>query len=610
MGSSFSCDTSPPLSVSTGALSTPGVWSFELQVNDSASESVTSGSVTVFVSSLPPSTLTAACNHASVVIGTTITCKATVSGFGSAPTGSVAWSSSSLGLFSGTPCTLSPHTTYSVCGVTFKPTAAGSSVILTGSYGGDAKNFQSAGTYNLAVTKKVTKMMVFCTPRSVAAGSPKVMICEAKVIGYLPTGTVSWSQSGTGSVSFTSTTCTLTPLTQFNRATCYVATTGSTAGHVTLTANYTGDSNNQGSSRTTTLTIRKAPTITTISCVPLFTINVPITCTAAVTGGYPSQTGTASFTVSGKVSITSPSNTCTLTGGNCSVTVTIIAGKGTVRGTYSGDANNRASHGTAKLTTVLSTLACGATINANTILGNNIGPCKKNGLVIGHNGITFNCNGHTITGNSTNMFAGIYLDGKTGVTVENCKVTAFRYGFLLNSSSNSNTLTGNTANSNHVDGFLLNGTSNSNKLNGNTASSNAYFGFYLSGSSNKNTLTGNTASNNINGSGFYLSGSSNDTLITNTANSNHVDGFLLNGTSNSNKLNGNTASGNVNDGFYLSSSSSNTLTGNTASSSYDGFLLNGTSNSNKLNGNTASGNVNDGFYLSSSSSNTLTGNTA
>jgi hypothetical protein len=107
----------------------------------------------------------------------------------------------------------------------------------------------------LFVTMKTTTTTVSCTPRFAVAGSPTVITCKARVIGYLPTGTVSWSQSGTGSVSLSSTTCTLTSL-NLHQATCSVTMTGTTAGLVILQATYSGDSNNQGSYRTAVLTIK------------------------------------------------------------------------------------------------------------------------------------------------------------------------------------------------------------------------------------------------------------------------------------------------------------------------------------------------------------------
>jgi sugar lactone lactonase YvrE len=195
----------------------------------------------------------ATCTRSSVVVGASVTCRSTV--FGTSPSGVVAWSSSSSGVFSKTSCLLSRHRTYGTCSVKYKPTAAGS-VMITANYGGDSKNSASAGEFNLVVTPKATTTMVSCSPTSAVAGSSKVIICKAKVTGYLPTGTVSWSQTGTGSVSLTSTTCTLASLTNPDRATCSVTMTGTTAGKVTVLATYVGGPNNEGSYKTAKLKIK------------------------------------------------------------------------------------------------------------------------------------------------------------------------------------------------------------------------------------------------------------------------------------------------------------------------------------------------------------------
>ena len=195
----------------------------------------------------------------------------------------------------------------------------------------------------------LTKTTVSCNPKSVVAGSSTTITCKAKVAGYFPIGTVSWSQSGTGSVSLNSTSCFLTRQKNSDGA-CSVAMVGSSGGYVILTANYTGDPNNQGSFRIVRLNVIKAPTFTTISCTPsLFVIGASITCVVSVTGEYPLQTGIVVFTVSGRSHL-SPSNTCTLASGSCSVVVTTVVSKATVRGTYRGDTNNRGSSGIAKVT--------------------------------------------------------------------------------------------------------------------------------------------------------------------------------------------------------------------------------------------------------------------
>jgi len=189
---------------------------------------------------------TVSCNHVSVIVGSATTCKATVVGFGSVPTGSVTWSSIGSGKFSKQTCKLSKG----ACSVKFTPTAAGSSVLLTATYEGSPRNVPPAGTYSLSVLAKGSKTTVSCTPKSAAIGS--VITCTAKVKGYSPTGTVSWSQSGTGSVSFSSTTCAL------SQGACSVTMKVTTGGHVAIAGTYMGDSNNQVSSLAAKLSIKKA----------------------------------------------------------------------------------------------------------------------------------------------------------------------------------------------------------------------------------------------------------------------------------------------------------------------------------------------------------------
>jgi hypothetical protein len=281
-------------------------------------------------------TATLSCSPSSVVVGSATTCEATVKGSGSTPTGSVAWSSSSPGEFSGTSCRLSRG----ACSVKFTPTAAGSSVILNASYGGDSKNFQSAGTYNLTATIKATKTTVSCSPIEVPAASPRTVTCKAVVTGYSPTGTMTWSQGGTGSVSFVTMMCTL------SRGSCSVTMTGAQPGSVTVQASYGGDPNNTPSSGTRGLEVGKELSTVTIACSSRMSVGVPATCTATVSGYSP--TGTVTWArVSGTGEVTFPSNTCTLSSGNCLVTVTAThPGSLKIKAVYSGDSNNLESTGT------------------------------------------------------------------------------------------------------------------------------------------------------------------------------------------------------------------------------------------------------------------------
>lgn len=156
-------------------------------------------------------------------------------------------------------------------------------------------------------------------------------------------------------------------------------------------------------------------------------------------------------------------------------------------------------------------------------------------VVITADDVTLNCDGHEILGSAPSppfmpglRHAGIELTGRSGVTVENCVVSGFEYGFWV-LESNSNRFIGNDA-SNNGTGFVLS-YSASNELRDNQANNNTSIGFDLgevswlppprsaSGvrHSSDNTLIGNTADNN--GSiGFRSWGmSSNNTFEDNRA---------------------------------------------------------------------------------------------
>lgn len=234
-------------SSSSQSFSAPGYYSWSaVYSGDENNRGLTSGCERLTVYDAPLLALTVSCNHASVVVGSATTCKATVQGSGSTPTGSVTWSSDSPGKFSHAACTLSKG----ACSVKFTPAFVEPSVTIIASYQRAPSELPFTGTLALAVSMKTSKTSVSCSPASVFAASLKSVTCRAKVTGYSPTGTVGWSQSGTGSVSLNLVTCTLL------QGVCSVTMTGSASGHVIITATYRGDSNNRGSSRTARLTIK------------------------------------------------------------------------------------------------------------------------------------------------------------------------------------------------------------------------------------------------------------------------------------------------------------------------------------------------------------------
>ena len=191
-------------------------------------------------------------------------------------------------------------------------------------------------------------------------------------------------------------------------------------------------------------------------------------------------------------------------------------------------------------------------------------------IQIDSDGITLEGNGHVASG--TGSGNGVYMNGRTGVTVRNLTVRGFAYGIYLYSSTN-NTLSANTVTGNGY-GFYLAYYSTGNAVTGNTASGNATTGFHLS-YSGSNTLSGNTASSN-GYYGFYLENSSFNVLSGNTANSNADTGIYLRGGTWA-TLSQNTATSNAEYGIRLDGAGGNTLTGNVMAGNRYNFHLEGTS---------------------------------
>jgi parallel beta-helix repeat protein len=543
LGSSFmiGCTTSSKPTVSTGTLTTLGTWSFELEVMDGAGAALDSYPATVAVLNPAATTLVVSCGPASAVVGSATICVATVTGFGYAPVGSIAWSSSQSGKFSSTACKLSGAT----CSVKYTPESANSPSIITARYGGDSKHSPSVGVHSLTVTKVDPKTKVQCTPASVRAGSSQIN-CRATMNGYMPTGTVSWSQGGIGSVSFVARSCPLLG------DSCSETMTGFSSGTVTIVATYSGDSNNQGSSSSATLTV------TPLSCGDNITANVilsqnigPCTGDGLFIGHSGITLNCAGYTISGI--------------GNSAGIALIGRTKVTVEG------------------------------------------CNVKGFQNGF-WLTGSSNKNVIMGDTANdNYNGFFLNSSSdsNVLAANTANSNKLFGFYLLSSSY-NTLKGNTASKGNLEAFLIS-KSSGNILTGNVADNN-YLGYYFF-SSSRNTITGNMANNNTYDGFNFDANSNSNTLADNTANSNAVNGFEFDQPS-SNALTGNTADSN-NIGFFFFASSKDTLARNTANGNvYAGFLLEASTH-NTITGNTANNNHNYGFSLDFfSSNNILTKNTA
>jgi hypothetical protein len=92
------------------------------------------------------SPMAVSCKPTSVAVGSSTTCKATVTGF--EPTGKIAWQTSGGGKFSRASCTLSKGS----CSVSYTPTASNSPVYLDAKYSGDGHNPPLSEFYMLEVT--------------------------------------------------------------------------------------------------------------------------------------------------------------------------------------------------------------------------------------------------------------------------------------------------------------------------------------------------------------------------------------------------------------------------------------------------------------------------
>ncbi|MCW4017197.1 MAG: right-handed parallel beta-helix repeat-containing protein [Candidatus Bathyarchaeota archaeon] len=143
-------------------------------------------------------------------------------------------------------------------------------------------------------------------------------------------------------------------------------------------------------------------------------------------------------------------------------------------------------------------------------------------LVIERNNAVIDGAGYSIKG--TDNKAGVFLQERNGITLQNLNISGFTYGVLFTwyyygaSSHRSNAVVNCTL-SNNTYGIHLNDFSSGNTLTGNTATNNTY-GIYL-GSCGNNTLRSNRMDNNTPNfftAGSYSSSSTNDIDTSNMVN--------------------------------------------------------------------------------------------
>jgi Bacterial Ig-like domain (group 3) len=209
-----------------------------------------------------PTTTAVTCSPGTIVVGQATSCTATVTDTASSgpttPTGTVTFTSdTSGGTFSaGGSCTLSPADTggQASCSLSYTPGQAGAGAqTITGNYGGDTAHVASSGSDVITVTLRATTTALTCQPVKLVLDQCTATVSDTSPgTATTPTGTVSFTSSGSG--HFSATQCTLSGTgTSASCAVYYGTLAGVLMRRQTITASYGGDSTHQESTGSTTL---------------------------------------------------------------------------------------------------------------------------------------------------------------------------------------------------------------------------------------------------------------------------------------------------------------------------------------------------------------------
>src|SRR2546426_3461377 len=350
-------------SQATHVYTTSGSFTVTLTTNDSAGQTAMTSS-TITINKRTTST-TIVCSPASVQIGQSSTCTASVKdtspGTPSTPAGTVDFTNGG-GSFTGTPCSLGAvNSTTANCSASYAPSGTSARTeTITGTYTpaqSDTFHDGSLGTFPLSVIVAglhSTSTSVSCLPSTVdvnQATSCTATIRDTQTSGATaPTGTVTFTPGGT---------CTLgNP--SGPSASCSVNVTPTAAGPMSVSARYNGDSTHATSSGSTTINVNRRVTSMAVNCSPNpVTTNSSTNCTVTLNdadvGAVITPTGSVSFASNstGTFNLLTCSLTATATTGvaSCSVSYTpSIAGHHKITGSYAGDSSHIGSSGSATVT--------------------------------------------------------------------------------------------------------------------------------------------------------------------------------------------------------------------------------------------------------------------
>src|SRR6266571_5810953 len=260
---------------------------------------------TTFTDVLRSTSTSVTCTPSTVDVGGSTSCKATVqdtaSGNKSSPTGTVSFTSSGTGTFTGSPCTLVVESgNKSSCSVTYSPSAGGTHTI-TGAYSGSATHASSSGSTDVTAMLRSSGTSVDCVPPSVPVDGSTT--CTATVRDTTgtdasnTTGTVSWTSDGAG--TFSAASCTLDATGK-----CSVSYTPTAVGTGThkITGSYGGDPKHATSTGSFNEAVATRTTGTSVDCMPP---SVPVDGATTCTTTGSDTSGTGASTPTGTVSWTS-----------------------------------------------------------------------------------------------------------------------------------------------------------------------------------------------------------------------------------------------------------------------------------------------------------------
>ena len=248
----------------------------------------------------------------------TITATVKVTAGSGTPTGTVTFTSGT------TPLGSAPLTNGGTATIT--PALAQGSYQIVATYSGDANNQgSSSAPLPLTVAQATTQTALVVAPNPALVLAPITFTASVTGNGGTPTGSVNFLANGnvigTGAVN-PSGTATFT-------------TSTLAAGTYAITASYTGDANDAGStSLPTSLTISLATTATAITVTPNpALVGAAVTITAKVTGNGGTPTGSVNFIANGNTLASA-----SLTAGSASFTISTLApGSYSITVSYLGD---------------------------------------------------------------------------------------------------------------------------------------------------------------------------------------------------------------------------------------------------------------------------------